>query len=307
LSADDHRFGGEWTEIKLAVLDAYSGFFTTALQFQDFKRWYIDGFAGTGRRVNLRQAGGLFEAEPLETKEETLEGSARRALAIHPPYHHLVLIDARKSHAEALEAIAREFPDRDVRPIRGDANDVIPKLLLSPPWIGREAGAQRALVFLDPYGINVDFTTLQALAACQRADVWLLVNLKAVVQQLAHDHKGLDDSKRQSISRFLGSDTWESQFYAFRKHSGDLFSQVGGTEGERVIDRYDVAKFYRAQLQKTFRYVSEPLSLKVGSQDDYFQLYCMSNNPSEKAQQLIKRGAESILRKFAASRRTSFP
>lgn len=286
------------------MIDAYSGFFATALKNQDFQRWYIDGFAGTGRRIQTKEAGGLFENEPLSSTEVTLEGSARRALSVVPPYHHLVLIDERQKHFVALQALKNEFSGRDIRPVKGDANHVIPALLAGQPWANhRDAGSQRALVFLDPYGINIHFSTLQSLAACQRADVWLLVNLKALVQQLARDHEGLDESKRHAISRFMGCDDWEDRFYEFRELGANLFNIDQGRAGHRKIDRYDAARFYRKRLNDAFSYVSEPLSLRVGHIDDYFQLYCMSNSQSPKAQALIKRGVESILKKFSQASR----
>lgn len=307
-ASDHHPFGGEWTELKLAVIDAYASFFSTALKNRNFDLWYVDAFAGTGRRTQTRQAGGLFDNEPVDTVEETLEGSARRALAVQPPFDRIYLIERRKKHFEALQVLKSEYPHRSIEATHGDANDVIPDLLSKPPWAGRAAASQRGLAFLDPYGINIAFSTLECLALCAKLDVWLLVNLKAVVQQLARDHSGIDDSKRQALCRFMGTDAWEGAFYAFQDRGADLFSQPQPPTGHRVFDRMQVAEFYRSRLEDTFRYVSAPLSLKVGGQDDYFQLYCMSNNSSQAALDLIKRGAEGVMKKFgAASRRKSDP
>lgn len=306
MSDADHRFGGEWTEIKLAVLDAYSTFFNTVLKNKGFERWYIDGFAGTGERVQKRQLGGLFDNAPLEVCEETLDGSARKALAASPPFDHLVWIEKRTKHFRALEALAALEPERDIRTINGDANTELPKLLAAPPWTGPDAYKQRAVVFLDPYGINVNFDTLRAPAACKKADVWLLVNLKAAVQQLSRNHDALDAGKRDALSRFFGTDRWEAEFYNFQENSGDLFAVSSSRSGTRTVDRYDVAKFYRSQLELLFGYVSDPFPLKVGNQEDYFQLYCMSNNPSAAAITLIKRGCVAVQKKFGpASRQRS--
>jgi len=48
--------------------------------------WYIDAFAGSGDREAERQVGGIFEGREIETVIETLDGSARRALKIEPPF-----------------------------------------------------------------------------------------------------------------------------------------------------------------------------------------------------------------------------
>jgi three-Cys-motif partner protein len=180
--------------------------------------------------------------------------------------------------------------------------------LSAEPWIGPQGRSQRAIIFLDPYGISVDFSTLRLIAETERADVWYLVNLKGVVQQLAHNHARLDAAKRQSLTGFFGEPDWEKSFYEFQESATDLFSGITTTTGERNVRREDVAAFYRRRLDSIFKYVSAPLGLTVGTQQDYFQFYCMSNNPSVKARALIKKGAEAVIRKHAkAFRHTSAP
>src|SRR5687767_1798793 len=94
----DHCFGGGWTEIKLRAVTDYLRFYTTALKEKPtrttpFELWYIDAFAGTGDRTVTKIRGGLFDGTPLIRDQIRLKGSARRALAIDPPFHHLVFIE----------------------------------------------------------------------------------------------------------------------------------------------------------------------------------------------------------------------
>ena len=49
------RFGGDWTEQKLEVVQKYLGAYTTALKNQPFKKLYIDAFAGSGESGNLAE------------------------------------------------------------------------------------------------------------------------------------------------------------------------------------------------------------------------------------------------------------
>ena len=46
-----HRFGGDWTDEKLAAIGKYLSAYTTALTGK-FKLAYIDAFAGTGYRTS---------------------------------------------------------------------------------------------------------------------------------------------------------------------------------------------------------------------------------------------------------------
>ncbi|NYD90918.1 three-Cys-motif partner protein TcmP [Sphingomonas melonis] len=300
----EHRFGGPWTEVKLDAIDGYARAYTTALKHQNFELWYVDAFAGTGSRTEARSIGGILDGAPIDTVELTLAGSARRALAVNPPFVHLRLIERRKEHYQALLDLQAQFPDRDVEPMLGNANTVLPRIFGNPPWTSRSEGRkQRALVFLDPYGISVTWATLRMLAETERADVWYLVNLKGICQQMPHDHKRLDPGKRAKLDEFFGGDDWEDQFYAFSPNKQlDLLSFADDRVALRSVTRERVGDFYRQRLRdKLFSYVSEPLSLKVRSADDYFQLYCMSNNKSPAAQSLIKSLASAVIKKHSAA------
>lgn len=52
-SGQAHRFGGSWTDEKLAVIADYLGAYTRALKDKPskkhpFRKGYVDAFAGTG-------------------------------------------------------------------------------------------------------------------------------------------------------------------------------------------------------------------------------------------------------------------
>jgi len=294
-----HYFGGVWTELKLEAIGAYSRFFTGALKATDFDLWYIDPFAGTGSREEMRRTGGLLaDSQPME-ESISHPGSAARALSVHPPFHHFVFGDERKDRRDALTELRDKYPGKDIR-IVGDANPVLQMLFGEAPLakgaMGR--GSARAFVFLDPYGISVKWATLQVLANSERADVWFLVNLKAAVQQLCRDHAALDAHKRSALYECFGTHEWESQFYEFDNRQGHLFSDEPDTRGFRSVDKSAVAAYHRKRLETLFAYVSDPLPISVGAHDDYFLLYCMSNNPYPKARALIAKGASWVIKHY---------
>ena len=61
----DHEFGGQHTELKLSIIEKYLRAFSSALQNKFSELWYIDAFAGTGKRTVKVEARGedLFDAE----------------------------------------------------------------------------------------------------------------------------------------------------------------------------------------------------------------------------------------------------
>lgn len=299
MSADPkHEFGGAWTEVKLAAISAYSRFFTGAIGSK-FDLWYVDPFAGTGERVETEMAGGLLDGIPLTEIERTYPGSAARALSLEPPFNHYRFGDTKASHVAALRQLCDRFPSKDAVVIPGDANGYIQQEFESQFWMKDDftAGSPRALVFLDPYGLEVKWDTLRCLAACQKADVWFLANLGGAVRQLCHDHSKLDDSKRTALGEYFGTTEWEEEFYEVQKGTdmfGDLFQNTS-----RKATKQDVAIYLRQRLEKLFAgYVSDPLPLAVGTMDDYFLLYCMSNNPYPNARALIKKGADWVINRY---------
>lgn len=302
-----HEFGGDWTEVKLAAISAYSKFYTSAIG-RKFELWYIDPFAGTGERVGTEVVGGLLDGIPLTEIERTYPGSASRALTLKPPFNHYRFGDTKASHVAALEELCAKFPAKDAKVIRDDANAFIQRGFSNPYWTADDFsfGTPRALVFLDPYGLEVKWETLKALASCQKADVWFLANLGGAVRQLCHDHSKLDPSKRSALGEYFGTSEWEDEFYEVRK-SDDLFGE--SSTKRRNATKHEVAAFHRKQLEQLFRgYVSDPIPLSVGTMDDYFLLYCMSNNPSPKARALIKNGADWVVKAYKmASHRKSGP
>jgi three-Cys-motif partner protein len=144
--------------------------------------------------------------------------------------------------------------------------------------------------------MGVRWQTLELLADSRRADIWYLLNIKAIHQQMAKDSRGIDPSKFAALSEIFGTTEWRSEFYVSRPTQGTLFGTVEESD-ERVGSREDISNFVRKRLHTLFAYVSEPLPLTVGNIDRYFELYCLSNSKSDAAISLIKRGVRDIITK----------
>ena len=165
-SSRSHAFGGQWTTAKLAVLAEYLSRYTTALKAQPFEKYYIDALAGTGYRDARRRPGtpdtigplfpDLAESEP----QELLDGSARQALRVIPTFDRYVFIERSRTRCAQLEGLKAEFPElaKAMSVREGDANAVLQELC-NGNWKNR-----RAVVFLDPYGMQVEWTTIEVIA-----------------------------------------------------------------------------------------------------------------------------------------------
>lgn len=305
----EHTFGGDWTERKLDALLYYLQFYTVALKGKTgakwrFDLWYIDAFAGTGERTAERETGGLFVSAPIGREQVQLDGSAKRALAIQPPFKRVVLIEA---DAGRFEALCRLQEDPRVLCLRGDANEQLPVIFGGDSWRmpERGKGLQRAVVFLDPYGMQVAWSTLELLAKTRRVDVWYLFPIEAVGRQLAHDLSAVDQWKQARLDAVLGGPEWRTELYEEEIIENDLFSQ-GGSRKKRKVGRIEIESYFQKKLRALFPFVSEALPLGAGNQQK-FSLFLLVANDSDAAINLAKSGVADMLKKqrLAASRRRS--
>lgn len=300
----EHRFGGSWTEIKLNAVADYLGFYTRALQSapsptDPFETWYIDAFAGTGDRTVDINTSGLFAEQPGILDRVRLEGSARRAIAVDPPFRHLVFIEKDVQRFAALTNLKAEFPSRDINCVPGDANDELRRIFTAGPWQQpRRTGLQRAVVFLDPYGMSVRWDTLRFLADTKRADVWYLFPLHAALRQLSHDHGALDAGKRAALNEVFGSADWEQRFYEHQPAAADLFDFANAATPSRNADPDKVERFAAERLRTIFSFVSDPIPILARRKLRQFSLFLLSGNPNERAIALIKKGVAAQIKKY---------
>ena len=123
-----HRFGGDWTEDKLAVMQRYFSAYAQALKNQHFAKWYVDAFAGTGQRseakANSTEQFSMLDSDYPEFASAK-DGSVRIALAIDPAFANYVFIEQSKAHAAELEKLKLEFPNHKIDIRKGDANQLL--------------------------------------------------------------------------------------------------------------------------------------------------------------------------------------
>lgn len=310
VSDAEHRFGGAWTEHKLSAVSYYLAFYTTALKGKQdasykFSLWYIDAFAGSGERTETAEVGGLLEGTPLGLEEIQLDGSAKRAMAVQPPFKHLVFIEHDGPRFRALCAL-REVDPR-VRCIQGDANEILPKVFEGPEWHlapGRTGkGNQRGVVFLDPYGMQVHWETLAVLAATRRVDVWFLFPLEAVTRQLAHSLSAVDHWKQAKLDAVFGGPEWRDEMYAHTGAMG-LFGE-DAVDKSRTVTQREIEAYFAKKLESLFSYVSPPLPLGSGGRQQ-FSLFLLVANDSHAAVALAKNAMRDVLKQHElASRRRS--
>ncbi|HEX9209724.1 MAG TPA: three-Cys-motif partner protein TcmP [Bradyrhizobium sp.] len=291
--AVDHEFGGQHTELKLSIIEKYLQAFSSALRNKFGELWYIDAFAGTGKRtVKVEAKGGdLFEAEVPESVEQR-RGSAQIAIDIRPPFHRLIFIESKPRYCKALRELADQHAHRDIMVVEEDANLSIQKELKDSEW-----KSTRAVLFLDPYGMEVDWETLVAIAATKAIDVWFLFSLSGLYRQATRKSEKITEEKRAALTKMFGSDQWERELYS-DQGQGDMF---GGGPQQREFDVKGLERYVKSRLETLFPKVFEPLALPVDKAPQRFSLFLCISNDEPRAVGLATKIANHILKAGMAS------
>lgn len=308
MTPGSHRFGGSWTEVKLDAIAAYLEFYNKVLLTKPqpdrpFRRWYVDGFAGSGTRTAQISHGGLLEGTPIEYESIELAGSAIRALEVEPQFDKLIFIEGHKGRFADLSSVENEYPSRNITCYQGDANEQLKAIFSGAPWktASGKNFTDRAVCFLDPYGMNVEWSTLKALAETRAVDVWYLFPLEGVNRQLAHKLDKVDKHKRLRLDQIFGTADWENELYETHVEYG-LFDDVLERAG-RAVTKKQIEQYARNRLGSIFSYVSESLPLVNDSSRQLFSLLCLANPATEQAKSLIKKGVTWVLKEYGAASR----
>lgn len=293
MESTGHQFGGVSTDLKLSLVQAYLKNFTIALRKKFEQLWYIDAFAGTGERTVLLSAESatLFdEASPERVLQR--RGSAQIAIDTQPEFNRLIFIEQKPEHYEALVRIREGYPNRQINVLQGEANEEIRRLVRSHNWTGT-----RAVMFLDPYGMSVEWSTLEEIRATAAIDVWYLVTLAGLFRQATRRESALDAGKAAAITRMLGTDEWRTEWYRPSTNT-DLF---GHADGQRTADVRDIEAYVGKRLAALFPKVMPPLTLRNDRGAPMFSLFFAISNPEPRAIGLATKIASHILKSGRSS------
>ena len=256
------RFGGPWTEEKLAILRAYLDAYTTALKNQPFTLIYVDGFAGAGSYMELD----YYSEDYLEFRE----GSPLIALEVDDnSFDRLILIDEDAVAAEALLNLKSEHPGRQIEVLQGDANIKVPEFCRSM------GDFDRAVAFLDPFATQLSWSTVEAIASTKKIDCWILFPLMAVSRMMPTD-KEPDEATANQLDRIFGGHHYWQQSYRDSPQMSlfDAEPKRERASGQEIADRY------RERLRTVFYSVAPTRRTLTNSKNvPLFDLFFAASNP----------------------------
>jgi three-Cys-motif partner protein len=282
------RFGDRsWTQDKLERVRKYLVAYSEIMKSRRFTYAYIDCFAGTGYHELQREEAGvsLFDEEDEPEVAEFLDGSARIALQVEPRFHRYIFIEKSKKKCAELEKLKAEFPDKadDIKIERKEANAYL-QHLCATSWKDH-----RAVLFIDPFGMQLTWDTVAAVAKTKAIDTWILFPVSAVNRLLRRDRK-IPDEWRARLDKMFGEPDWFDVF--FPKMKGGLFD---AEDREKSADMKKIGKYFNSRLSSVFAAVApNPYTLR-NTRGPLFLLCFAAANPH--AAKPAIRIAQDILRR----------
>ncbi len=298
MACESSPWGGQWTEEKLAAFEKYVNAYLTIMNsFREKNNWkliYFDGFAGSGSRNEAKKEANsdllqeLFRDYCLDEAElETYKGAAERVLSIpQRGFDFYYFVDKDKESSLKLHELLAPFEnDKTLVYRNSDANKQIEMLAKAM----HNDYCLAALVLLDPFGMQVDWKSIEQLKGT-RTDLWILIPTGVIVNRLL-DRK-CELTHAEKLTSFFGKDEDFLRDYFYKKKKVDtLFGETEIIEKvKKPIEK--IAELYIEQLKTIFDYVTEkPLVLYNTRNTPIFHFACASNNQTaiKIASQIIKK------------------
>jgi three-Cys-motif partner protein len=285
-------FGGDWTEEKLNRVRKYLVAYATIMSKYNFRYAYIDAFAGTGYRElkEDEESSPLMLPELVEQESKKFfDGSARIALQTEPRFTKYIFIEKDESKIAQLNKLKAEFTNlaNDITIIQSDANIYINELC-AKNWKNN-----RAVLFLDPFGMQVPWSTISSIARTEAIDLWYLFPIGIAVNRLLKKDGNIKPSIRRRLDEVFGTPEWYETFYSIRTER-DLFGNYSFTE--KTANFQVIANYFVERLETVFEGVAENPLLLVNSQNSPLYLLCFASANKKGAPTAIKI-AQHILKK----------
>ncbi|RPI93567.1 MAG: three-Cys-motif partner protein TcmP [Chloroflexi bacterium] len=197
------RESGEWVKEKLFYVQRYIDIFETAMRQKSWRRRiYIDLFAGPGKCV-------------IRGTNEYLLGSPLLALKTQYPFTDYYFGDFEQQNIDCLLERSRssKVPQNHIHPLTGDANlkvrEIVKDIEHSDKPFIQGTGSCLNLAFLDPEGLELEWSTVEALGKMKTMDLIIHYSQSGLTRNL---DKYSDTEGDNIIDQFFGDRDWRNVY-----------------------------------------------------------------------------------------------
>ncbi len=185
-----------------------------------------------------------------------------------------IFIEQSSDYTKELEKLKLEFPDKanKITIVQQETNNFLQSWCRQKNW-----NMTRAVVFLDPYGMEVEWSTIECLAKTKAIDFWILFPLGQAVNRMLTKDQPPKDAWANRLTKLFGTDDWKEAFYT-KKQQIDLFGTRDTFEKDVTFD--SIGEYFVNRLKIVFAKVAEnPLPLRNSRNVPIFLLCFAAANP----------------------------
>jgi three-Cys-motif partner protein len=254
------KFGGNWTEEKLLRVRKYLIAYTKIMHKREFRYAWIDAFAGTGYRTlpqSEEETALMFPELAEQDTQQFWQGSARIALEVEPRFTKYLFVEKDPERFAELLLLKEEYPDRasDIVLVNADCNAWLQDLCANRNW-----KHNRAVLFLDPFGMQVEWQTIAAIAETRAIDLWILFPLGVAVNRLLRRDGAINQSAKKRLDILFGTEEWFDAFYQPVTRPTLFGAELSL---EKSADFGEIGRYFISRLETVFPHVAKnPLPLR---------------------------------------------
>ncbi len=272
------EWGGPWTIKKLDAFSKYvSSYLIIMNKFKFWKTIYFDGFAGSGKRKqNTSEL--LTQLQITLEEVKVYKGAAERVLNLPNDlsFDYYYFVDTNTESLNKLEKRLSKLPvskDKKLLFRDGDANKWLAELAVA---LKKKSPSYAALIFLDPFGMQIDWSSIEMLKDT-RSDIWLLVPTGVIVNRLLDKKGELKYSAKLQSFFGLTEERIREIFYT-SETTATLFGEQQMTN--KILKPIEkISETYVERLKTVWNFVTEkPLVLKNSKGVPIFHFVFASNN-----------------------------
>ena len=197
---------GAWGDDKYKLLGGYSEIFTSGMKNLWDNLVYIDLFAGAGYAR-------------IKGTDKIRMSSALIAMSVNHKFNKYILCEEDEKCFIALkDRVGRHFPDVNVEFIPGDSNSNIEQIINAIPKHSKDEKVLR-FCFIDPFSLNLKFTTIDKLSKVGKIDFLILLALHMDANRNLFNYVSDNSDK---VDSFINDSSWREPFKAGKLHAKDF-------------------------------------------------------------------------------------
>ena len=202
------------------------------------------------------------------TTGEYIPGSPLNALNIDPPFNEYHFIDLDGKRANSLRDFTKN--NDSVKIYEGDCNEILLKdVFPRAQW----NDYRRALCLLDPYGLHLKWTVLQAAGEMKSIEIFLNFPIMDMnMNVLKRDMNKVDSKQASRMDAFWGNQTWHEAAY---KTTPGLFCDIEEKETNEAL-----VQAFQKRLREVagFKFVPNPIPMRNSKGATVYYLLFASQN-----------------------------